>query len=217
MTPEFAAVVNPTIHFVLETAEEIRSGRSAPITGKRQQIRNLIDEAGRVAALNSAAVSEQEFELTRRGLIFWIDEVLTLADPNWQTMTLEWEFFNSQNRAFKFYVDGELEAKRSSANVIELWYLCLVLGFEGEIINAFSEHLQQQVPHELNAEEFRRQWAQGLASQIQFENSADLPELPLEGDLRPLTGGRRLAVASGFAAGLLFITLVVVVLAFTNR
>lgn len=217
MTPEFAAVVNPTIHFVLDTAEELRSGRSAPLPGKRQQIRNLLDEAGRVAALNSAAVSEQEFELARRGLIYWIDEVLTVADSNWQTMTLEWEFFNSQNRAFKFYVDGELEAKRSSANVIELWYLCVVLGFEGEIINAFSEHLKQSVPPELNADEFRRQWAQALASQIQREKFADLPEQPLEGDLRPLTGGSQLAVASGFAAGLLFITLIVVVLAFTNR
>ncbi len=212
MTPEFAAVVNPTIHFVLETAEELRSGRVGDVPAKRQQIRNLFDEAGRQAAISSAAVSKQEFELARRALVYWTDEILTLADSNWQRMTLEWEFFNSQDRAFRFYVDGELEAKRSSANVIELWYLCVVLGFEGEIINAFSEHLHHPVPNELNAEEFRRQWAQGLAVQIQREQFADLPELPLQGDLRPLTGARRLAVASGFAAGMVFVTLVVVAL-----
>jgi hypothetical protein len=211
VTPEFAAVVNPTIHFVLNTVEEIRSGRTDVLADKRQQIRNLLDEAGRQASRSSAAVSKQEFELAQRALVYWADEVLTISDSNWQRMTLEWELFNSQNRAFKFYVDGELEAKRSSANVIELWYLCVVLGFEGEIVNAFSEHLSQSVPPETGEEEFRKQWAQGLASQIQREHFIDVPEQPLTGDLRTLTGGRQLSLAVGVAAGTLFVSLILLV------
>jgi hypothetical protein len=212
MTPEFAAVVNPTIHCVLDAVEEIRSGRVGNLSDKRQQIRNSLDEAGRVAAKHLSAVSQVEYELARRALVYWIDEVLTIADSNWQRMTLEWELFNSQNRAYKFYVDGELEAKRSSANVIELWYLCCVLGFEGEIVNAFSEHLNQPIPPETGEEEFRRQWIGGLASQIQREQFADLPEQPLEGDLRVLSGARLLSLAIGVAAGTLFVSLVLVVI-----
>ncbi|MFT5322556.1 MAG: type VI protein secretion system component VasF [Planctomycetaceae bacterium] len=211
MTPEFAAVVNPTIHFVLNMVEEIRSGRPGVLADKRQQIRNLLDEAGRQASRSSAAVSKQEFELAQRALVYWADEILTISDSSWQRMTLEWELFNSQNRAFKFYVDGELEAKRSSANVIELWYLCVVLGFEGEIVNAFSEHLNQSVPPETGEEEFRKQWAQGLASQIQREHFADVPEQPLTGDLRTLTGSRQLFLAVGIAAGTLFVSLILLV------
>ena len=208
MTPEFSLLVNPIIRRTIDLVDRVRVG-SADLKEARGDLKSLLDQADRQAAASGSRVREDEWTLSKRVLVFWLDEVLTVANPQWQSITLEWELYASRDRAWRFYYDWETEAKRSSTpNVAELWYLCLVLGFEGDIANAFSEHLNTPIPIGISTDDFRRQWAGDLARQIVPLESRALEKIPLQGTIEPLAWDARLWDGVRWAAVLLVITLV---------
>lgn len=194
MTPEFATLVNPTIHRVLSLVDRIKQGDQVDLPAQRMQIRRELEDA-EMTASSSSSIRTEDFRLAKQGLVFWIDEVLTVVDRKWISDTLEWEFYESNDRAWKFYVEGEQKARRSTADVAELWYLLLVLGFEGDIQNAFYEHMNNPFPAEMSPEEARRRWAVQLAQQTRQQRIPELPRPSLEGDVRPLSGARTLRTA----------------------
>ena len=188
MTPEFSSLVNPTMHYVLDLVSRIqRHDTGIDLRQERDHIRGELEAAAATADGHESPVSGEEFRLAKQGLIYWIDEVMTIADPSWQTMTLEWHYFQSLDRAWKFYVDGERQALRSSPDVIELWYLALVLGFEGDIRNAFDEHLNEPLSSESSDDQERQDWARKLERQISQHKSADLQPVPLQGNVMTLS------------------------------
>ena len=207
MTPEFTLLVNPIIRRIIDLVDRVRVG-SAELKETRGDLKAMLDQADRQAATTGSRVTEVEWKLSKRVLVFWLDEVLTIANPQWQSITLEWEYFGSRDRAWRFYYDWETDAKRSTPNVAELWYLCLVLGFEGDIGNAFAEHLNSPIPIGISAEDFRRQWAGDLARLIVPLESRTLEKIPLQGTIEPLVWESRLWEAVRWASILLVITLV---------
>ena len=207
MTPEFSLLVNPIIRRTIDLVDRIRVG-SAELKETRGDLKAMLDQAERQAAAPGSRVAESEWKLSKRVLVFWLDEVLTTANPQWQSITLEWEYYGSRDRAWRFYYDWETEAKKSSPNVAELWYLCLVLGFEGDIGNAFSEHLNSPIPIGISPEDFRRQWASDLSRLIAPLEARTLEKIPLQGTIEPLVWDARLWDAVRWAAVLLVITLV---------
>ncbi|NOX55951.1 MAG: DotU family type IV/VI secretion system protein [Planctomycetes bacterium] len=217
MTPEFATLVNPTFHYVLDLTERIQRGESVDLRKERAVIRSGLEEAENRASSDSCAVRLEDFRLAKMALIYWIDEVLTVADRNWQSITLEWDYYGTRDRAWKFYVDGELKARKASPDVVEVWYLCLVLGFEGDVINAFLEHLKDSRFEGMEPEQCRKAWAAELAQQIRQQKLPELPGRPLEGDVRPLTGGPRLAAALKWTLALFTLFLVLLYFAFGRR
>ena len=162
MTPEFSQLVNPIIRHGIDTLDRVRVG-GANLKETKADLKSMLDRAEHQAAAPDSRVSELEWKFAQRVLIYWLDEVLTVANSHWQSITLEWEYYASQDRAWRFYYDWETEAKKSTSNIAELWYLCLVLGFEGDIGNAFGEHLNSPIPVGTSPEEFRKQWAGELA------------------------------------------------------
>ena len=207
MTPEFTLLVNPIIRRIIDLVDRVRVG-SAELKETRGDLKAMLDQADRQAATTGSRVTEVEWKLSKRVLVFWLDEVLTIANPQWQSITLEWEYFGSRDRAWRFYYDWETDAKRSTPNVAELWYLCLVLGFEGDIGNAFAEHLNSPIPIGISAEDFRRQWAGDLVRLIVPLESRTLEKIPLQGTIEPLVWESRLWEAVRWASILLVITLV---------
>lgn len=208
MTPEFSLLVNPIIRCTIDVVDRIRVG-SAELKETRGDLKAMLDQAERQAAIPGSRVTESEWKLSKRVLVFWLDEVLTIANPQWQSITLEWEYYATRDRAWRFYYDWEIEAKRScTPNVAELWYLCLVLGFEGDIGNAFAEHLNTPIPIGISTEDFRRQWAGDLAHLIAPLELRSLEKIPLQGTIEPLVWDSRLWDAVRWAAVLVVITLV---------
>ena len=191
MTPEFASLVNPTFHAVLRLLDEIEQNRKPNLQEERGRLREELNQASMTASSDRCRVKAEEFELAKQALIFWADEVLTVAEPAWRDCTLEFEFYNSRDRAWKFFVDGHSKALDSTADVIETWYLALVLGFEGDIRDAFHQHLgESSLPGGVeDAEEARFAFAKRLQKRIQQSRPQDLVADPLEGDVRELVGG----------------------------
>ena len=196
MSPEFAIPVNRVIDNVLDLVDRIERHERPDLGQEKKLVRMDLDAL--TSAPGSAAGQHREnFELVRRALVYWTDEVLTLATPDWKDMTLEFDFFNEKNRAWRFYEHGERAARNSPSDVIETWYLCLVLGFEGDIGEAFREHLHQPLPGgKSNSTEARQAWAAELARQIRQKSQPDLVGEPLPGGVEPLTGGAWLQTLS---------------------
>lgn len=214
MTPEFAQPVNRIFDAVLDLVDRIERREHPDLNEEKKLIRMDLD------ALTGAASSQpgqrrEDFELARRALLYWVDEVLTAADAEWKDITLEFDYFAEKNRAWRFYEYGERAARSSSSDVIEVWYLCLVLGFEGDIGEAFREHLHQPLPGGVSTSgEARHAWANELARLIRKPSLPELTGEPLSGGVEPLTGATWLQtmLMGLFVVSIAFIVLIAIYL-----
>ena len=156
-------------------------------------------------------VSQGDWQTIKRVLVYWADEVLTSALQNWDDYTLEQEYFGEQNRAWKFYVEGEEKISTSGGEVAEFFYLAIVLGFIGDIEDAFTEELKAPMPGGRQDEhEARRYWARQLQSRIQQHPLGSIQGEPLEGDVEPLSSNK--AWQTGLAAFLIALLMFLITL-----
>lgn len=212
MTPEFAQPVNRIFDAVLDLIDRIEHHERPDLYEEKKLIRMDLDSLT-ARASNLPGQRFEDFELVRRLLIYWVDEVLTMANPEWKDITLEFDYFAEKNRAWRFYEYGERAARGSSSDVIETLYLCLVLGFEGDIGEAFREHLHQPLPGgATNSNEARRAWANDLARLIRKPSLPEMAGEPLNGNVEPLTGATWLQtmLACLFVVSVAFVVLLAV-------
>lgn len=196
MTPEFSSLVDPVFQVVLEFIGRIERGQNFDLQAERTNIRNVIDDAERRAGTPMSPVPLQDFQVAKQALVFWADEVLTEAAPDWKDVPLEREYFGSRTRAWKFYVEGELNGRHASADVAETFYLALVLGFVGDIRDAFKNHLNRELPgNSADPEQARQAWARQLEQRLREAGQSELSGEPLEGHVAPLTGRTLLRAA----------------------
>ncbi|MFK7818579.1 MAG: DotU family type IV/VI secretion system protein [Planctomycetaceae bacterium] len=189
MTPEFSALVDPIFQSVLGFVRRIEGGQHYDLQQERSKIRNVIDDAERQAITPRSAVQLQDFQVAKQALVYWADEVLTEAASDWKDILLEREYFESRTRAWKFYVEGELTGRHSSPDVTETFYLCVVLGFVGDIRDAFKNHLNRELPGNTDDPEAARQaWARQLEQRLRETPQSELAGEPLDGHIAPLTG-----------------------------
>ena len=97
------------------------------------------DEAG---SLRRAAPAEDETTATERpflgmryALACWLDEVFVLHSPwsqEWNERKLEVALYGSNDRSWRFWQQAKLAEHRPSADALEVFFLCAMLGFRGE-------------------------------------------------------------------------------------
>lgn len=213
MTPEFASLVNPTLHYVLDLANRLKNSEQVDMKLERYRIREELQRAQENASRVAGKVRPADFELARQVLVCWTDEVLTNAYPAWQEATLEWEYFNTQDRAWNFYVVGETKARNASGDVIELWYLALVLGFEGDIEDGFAKMNRNDFPPAGVDDKVARQlWAKELERQIPRRQSlGELAKPALTCNVLPLRGAAFFVTTLQWAGALFLLFCILVV------
>ncbi|HEX3869099.1 MAG TPA: DotU family type IV/VI secretion system protein [Pirellulales bacterium] len=196
MTPEFANVIDPVFMHVLKLLERIEQGQTPEPDFERQKLHSLLSEL-------EAKMGSEEGALARRALVYWIDEVLIDASwPNaswWADHILEFELLGTNEGATLFFSDAE--RSRSSPhlrNALEVYYLCVVLGFRGiyrnqDAIATIAEHLD--LPGSLD------DWVRRTATSIGVRQRVR-PDPPLEerGTAPPLSGVSKMFTASSVAA-----------------
>ncbi len=198
MTPEFAELVNPVFDQVLDLLSRVeKRGAIRDIAEERRCLRERLDEGTQKVKHNLSRVRLEDYELAKKALIYWIDEVLTKVDRRWKDSTLEFQYYGTVNRAYLFYVEGHREALNSTADVIEIWYLALVLGFRGDILDAYRQHLKlPEMPGRTDdPEKARKAFTQNLGQKIKRTTFRDLPPADIVHDVSPLEGGKRLGIA----------------------
>ncbi len=189
MTPEFSSLVDPVFQCVLDLVRRVERGERYDLQYERSKIRNAIDDADRRASTPRSTVPLHDFQIARKAIVYWADEVLTEAAPDWKDILLEREYYETRSRASKFYVEGELNGMNGSPDVAETFYLALVLGFVGDIRDAFRNHLNRDLPAGASDPDAAREaWARQLEQRIRQAEAPEITGQPLEGHVAPLTG-----------------------------
>jgi len=175
MTPNFALAVDPVFMYVLALLDRIgRAAKPVP-QEERGRIRALIDEAG--ARLGSGT----EWELAKYALISWIDEMLvdTFWDGRewWSNNVLEIELFNSRQCHEQFFLRAQQASTISGRDALEVFYVCVILGFRGLYHDVESSAMVAEslhLPRDLN------EWAKQTALAIRLGQGRDLLAAPGE-------------------------------------
>ncbi|HET6568055.1 MAG TPA: type IVB secretion system protein IcmH/DotU [Rhodothermales bacterium] len=112
----------------------------------RRRIRQLLDNAEQEAS--RAGVSSQDVELATFALVALLDETILSSDWNekdrWLAKPLQLERYNRYDAGEEFFVRLENLRGQAAAHaeVIEVYYLCLALGFKGRYLLQEQEKLR---------------------------------------------------------------------------
>ncbi len=155
MREPLASLVTPIIRTALRVADDLRAGTGLPFEAARellvQKFRDLASQFtfGVPAGLRVNTMGEFDLlAMAKSGrevgenylgvgyaLASWVDELFTLNSPaasQWNERKFEVEFFSTNDRAWRFWEQAKLAAARSQDDDLEVFYLCVVLGFRGE-------------------------------------------------------------------------------------
>ncbi len=129
MTPKFAQAVDPVFLHVLGLLDRIGRNEQPAPQDERMRIKGLIDSAQ--ALLGGGP----EWLLAKYAIVSWIDEVLVETPWDgrdwWSNNVLEVETFNTRLCNEMFYVRAQEAAALSGRDALEVFYVCVVLGFRG--------------------------------------------------------------------------------------
>jgi len=146
----------------------------------RDRPRGSLDKSD---AARSSTVAH-DFLGVRYALVCWLDELFTCDDSDWATQwneqKLEVEIYGTNDRSWQFWQQAQFAEARESDDSLEVFYLCVMLGFRGDLRN----HDKQL-----------RRWAGstrhrlGQIQEIEWPYASQL-NVPIPA--RPLRGRRRL-------------------------
>jgi type VI secretion system protein ImpK len=211
MKPDFAKAVDPIFLHVLGLLDSIERGKPVDVASARERINSRFDQAERLLSNR-----HEEWKLAEYALVCWIDEVLINAawegHDYWVQHKLEWERFKSAVAFDNFYEQAAIAARHTQKDALEVFYVCVVLGFRGmysspEEAKALAE--ARGWPADLE------NWARKTTMSIQvgrWRPRIDTALSPIAG-APPLDGKRNFA--SALAVGLA-LALLVAGLAFAN-
>jgi type VI secretion system protein ImpK len=201
MIDAFTEVVAPVIQGVIDFQDGLLRGKHPTVEEQKRKLVDLLNGSEDRAGRASPQVG-RDFELAKRALVYWIDEILITSSwshaQEWTNHILEFSLYRESAAAVRFYEKAIEAEKRDSTDPLEVFFLCVALGFRGDLAS--------------NEEEIRR-WASRVHERITEGTQHPEQYLPepqgrqLESELRPLQGGRLLFVVSLLVAATAVVTL----------
>ena len=130
MSPKFTTAVDLVFLHVLGLLERIGEGENPSPQDERVRIRSWLDHAE--AQLGRAP----DWQFAKYALVAWIDEMLIVEAPWkdrdwWNENKLEWEVFQTNDRYQLFYKKAKEAFALPQKDALEMFYVCVVLGFRG--------------------------------------------------------------------------------------
>jgi type VI secretion system protein ImpK len=136
MTDAFADVVAPVIQGVIDFQDGLLRGRHPTLEEQRRELIDLLNRSEEKAGRISPEVAD-DFGLAKRALVYWIDETLVSSSwrhaAEWPNRVLEFHYYRESLRAVRFYEKAEEAEKRDGIDPLETFFLCVALGFRGDL------------------------------------------------------------------------------------
>lgn len=202
MSPQFAAAVDPVFLKVLALMEKVEQDNVSSPEWERQAIESALREA------DSHLSDGSGWTLAKYALASWIDDLLISTPWSgrdwWESNSLEFALFKSRDRATKFYVKAKEAAELTRRDALEVFYLCVVLGFRGLYNLSEVEILagQLDLPSSITA------WKKNTAGALQLrQGRPPIREAPRVATGAPPLESRFLAVGSAVVTVILAIVL----------
>jgi type VI secretion system protein ImpK len=199
MREEVARTVHPVFRHGLLARERLKRGEKLRMADVQAELKGLLRAVPGAAERLSGRGHGEAFLGVRYALACWLDEVFILDSPwrdAWNEQKVETSLYGSNDRAWKFWEQARQAEVRSDADALEVLYLCVMLGFRGDL---------RDDPDRLH------DWREGVEGQFRREQAHAWPEAPAElplppTDVPPLRGRERLrllllafAVVAGFS------------------
>jgi type VI secretion system protein ImpK len=129
MTPRFAQAVDPILLHVLGLLDRIGRGDQPAPQDERLRLRALIDQGEAIVG------SGPEWESAKYALTSWADEMLIDAPWDghtwWSNNAMEVELFQTRSCFDQFYIRALEATTLARRDALEVYYVCVVLGFRG--------------------------------------------------------------------------------------
>ncbi len=195
MTPHFAAAVDPVFLYVLDVLDRISDNRAPQPDEVRQSLQNQFREA------EAKLGQKPGWELAKYALVAWIDDVLIGAPWEgrdwWENNSLEFEYFKTRDRAIEFFKQAKDAADLTRRDALEVFYVCVVLGFRGLYKLPDAAFLGDQLDLPANVEA----WSQRTARAIQLgQGRPPIRQTPRPGSGAPPLEGKFLFVGVSLMA-----------------
>jgi len=192
---------------VFELVLKLRAETLAPTSSLRpaaQQLLAAMEQRG-----STLRHSERQIQSVKFALAAFIDEtVMTTSSPlreEWEKFPLQLEYFGEQLAGVKFFerLDELVKQIETEADVVEVYYLCMLLGFKGKYKVYMEDQLQELI--KTTAAQLKRAGRLQEAELSPHWKVMDQPEPPRDHSL-PLWA------KIGAATGLLLVVVVYLVL-----
>lgn len=143
---------------VLELVLKVQAGLVAPSNTLRPTVERLLDEMeqrGTTLRFNPEHVSAAKFALAS-----FVDETVLTADfplrEEWEKYPLQLKYFGEHLAGVKFFdrLDALLKGPEANADVIEVYYVCMLLGYKGKYKVYMEDQLKGVIQN--TAEHLRR-------------------------------------------------------------
>ncbi|PHR86058.1 MAG: type IV secretion protein DotU [Blastopirellula sp.] len=200
MTPKFSKAVDPIFLYVLDLMERLENDAdSVNPSDERVRILKRIDSAENLLG------QTPDWELAKYAISGWIDQLLITAPWSggnwWKNNNLEFGYFRSGTAYTNFYTQAKQAQALSGKDALEVYYLCVVMGFRGLYgdVNSLQYAQQLGLPADLET------WAKQTAASLQLgQGRSPILERPKPGDgAPPLNGHNKLVNMSLFAVVML--------------
>jgi type VI secretion system protein ImpK len=154
MRDDIAGIVHPVLTYGLRLKERLERGETADFANEQAALKGLLGTESQAKANVDYGGDAPDMgmtrlgagETTRRGsdhflgiryaLVCWLDETFILDSPwetEWNERKLEEQLYGSNDRAWKFWEQARRAEGRSGTDALEVYYLCVVLGFRGDL------------------------------------------------------------------------------------
>ncbi len=129
MTPKHSLAVDPLLLHMLGLLDRISYGEEPNPLDERLRIRALLDQGEAIVGAG------REWELSKYALVSWIDEMLVETSWSgrewWSNNVLEMDLFRTRLCNEQFFVWAKESSTLSRRDALEVYYVCVVLGFRG--------------------------------------------------------------------------------------
>lgn len=146
MQESIARLVHPVLGYGLRLKEQLDRGEQPTFDIEQAALKGLLlsdvearrwpDFGGDAPAGEGRGRTGQGFLGIRYALACWLDELFIAGTPwsaRWNERKLEVALYGSNDRAWKFWEQARMAEARASRDAVEVFFLCVMLGFRGEM------------------------------------------------------------------------------------
>jgi type VI secretion system protein ImpK len=143
---------------VLDLILKIRGGLVTPSIDLRPSVDSLLDQMEQRASL--LRCGPEEVKAVKFALAAFVDETVLTAEfslrEQWERFPLQLKYFGEHLAGVKYFerLDQLLNSIETNADVVEVYYLCMLLGYKGKYKVYLEEQLKGVIQN--TADQLRR-------------------------------------------------------------
>jgi type VI secretion system protein ImpK len=132
MRDETAGLVHGVVRYGLDLKDRLARGELPALATEQAMLLRLLEGSPEAKGPADPAAAAE----VRYALVCWLDELFvdeTDWGARWNEQKLEVTIFGTNDRAWRFWEQARQSATRNDPDSLEVFYLCVHLGFRGEL------------------------------------------------------------------------------------